>query len=80
MSDAFVADCSIGIGITQIASAGFTRRTFASSRQKVRRETRLIAISTNRAEACFLLVSSRLSKTTGLILPVNGGLPEAFLR
>jgi len=32
------------------------------------------------AEAFFLLVSSRLSKTTGQILAVDGGLPEAFLR
>ena len=32
------------------------------------------------AEAYFLLVSSRLSKTTGQIIPVDGGLPEAFLR
>jgi rhamnulose-1-phosphate aldolase/alcohol dehydrogenase len=32
------------------------------------------------AEAYFLLVSNRLSKTTGQIIPVDGGLPEAFLR
>ena len=34
----------------------------------------------DQAEAYFLLVSSRLSKTTGQILPVDGGLHEAFLR
>ena len=32
------------------------------------------------AEAYFLLVSQRLSKTTGQILAVDGGLHEAFLR
>ncbi len=32
------------------------------------------------AEAAFLLVSSRLSLTTGQMLPVDAGLPEAFLR
>jgi NAD(P)-dependent dehydrogenase (short-subunit alcohol dehydrogenase family) len=34
----------------------------------------------DQAEAFFLLVSDRLSKTTGQILPVDGGLHEAFLR
>jgi rhamnulose-1-phosphate aldolase/alcohol dehydrogenase len=34
----------------------------------------------DQAEAAFLLVSDRLSKTTGQILNVDGGLPEAFLR
>jgi rhamnulose-1-phosphate aldolase/alcohol dehydrogenase len=34
----------------------------------------------DQAEAYFLLVSGRLSKTTGLILAVDGGLHEAFLR
>jgi NAD(P)-dependent dehydrogenase (short-subunit alcohol dehydrogenase family) len=32
------------------------------------------------AEAFFLLLSSRLSKTTGQIITVDGGLHEAFLR
>ena len=32
------------------------------------------------AEAVFLLVSSRLRLTTGQILAVDAGLPEAFLR
>jgi NAD(P)-dependent dehydrogenase (short-subunit alcohol dehydrogenase family) len=32
------------------------------------------------AEACFLLASQRLSRTTGQILAVDAGLPEAFLR
>jgi NAD(P)-dependent dehydrogenase (short-subunit alcohol dehydrogenase family) len=34
----------------------------------------------DQAEAFFLLVSNRLSKTTGQILTVDGGLHEAFLR
>jgi rhamnulose-1-phosphate aldolase/alcohol dehydrogenase len=34
----------------------------------------------DQAEAVFLLLSSRLSKTTGQILSVDGGLQEAFLR
>ena len=34
----------------------------------------------DQAEAYFLLVSSRLSKTTGQIIAVDGGLQEAFLR
>ena len=34
----------------------------------------------DQAEAYFLLVSQRLSKTTGQILAVDGGLHEAFLR
>ena len=34
----------------------------------------------DQAEAIFLLLSDRLSKTTGQILAVDGGLSEAFLR
>jgi rhamnulose-1-phosphate aldolase/alcohol dehydrogenase len=34
----------------------------------------------DQAEAYFLLVSNRLSKTTGQIITVDGGLQEAFLR
>ncbi len=34
----------------------------------------------DQAEAYFLLVSGRLSKTTGQILSIDGGLHEAFLR
>jgi NAD(P)-dependent dehydrogenase (short-subunit alcohol dehydrogenase family) len=40
-----------------------------------------VTISTaDQAEAYFLLVSQRLSKTTGHIIAVDGGLHEAFLR
>ena len=34
----------------------------------------------DQAEAIFLLISNRLSKTTGHILPVDGGLQDGFLR
>src|SRR5262249_20309580 len=34
----------------------------------------------DQAEAIFLLVGNRLSKTTGQVLAVDGGLQEAFLR
>lgn len=34
----------------------------------------------DQAEAVFLLLGNRLSKTTGQIVTVDGGLPEAFLR
>ena len=34
----------------------------------------------DQAEAFFLLVSQRLSKTTGQVITVDGGLHEAFLR
>jgi enoyl-[acyl-carrier-protein] reductase (NADH) len=34
----------------------------------------------DQAEAFFLLFSRRLSKTTGQVLTVDGGLHEAFLR
>lgn len=34
----------------------------------------------DQAEAIYLLLTERLSKTTGQILAVDGGLPEAFLR
>jgi NAD(P)-dependent dehydrogenase (short-subunit alcohol dehydrogenase family) len=34
----------------------------------------------DQAEAYFVLVGNRLSKTTGQVLAVDGGLPDAFLR
>src|SRR5262245_7538091 len=34
----------------------------------------------DQAEAIFLLLSQRLSKTTGHVLPVDGGLQDGFLR
>ena len=34
----------------------------------------------DQAEAIFLLLTNRLSKTTGQVITVDGGLHEAFLR
>ena len=34
----------------------------------------------DQAEAIFLLVSQRLGKTTGHVIPVDGGLQDGFLR
>jgi hypothetical protein len=34
----------------------------------------------DQAEAIFLLVSRRLGKTTGHVVPVDGGLQDGFLR
>jgi len=34
----------------------------------------------DQAEAIFLLISRRLSKTTGHVIPVDGGLQDGFLR
>ena len=34
----------------------------------------------DQAEAIFLLISGRLAKTTGHVIPVDGGLPDGFLR
>jgi rhamnulose-1-phosphate aldolase/alcohol dehydrogenase len=42
--------------------------------------TKVPITSADQAEAYFLLLSERLSKTTGQILAVDGGLHEAFLR
>ena len=42
--------------------------------------TRTAVTPADQAEAVVLLVGDRLAKTTGHILPVDGGLTEAFLR
>jgi len=42
--------------------------------------TRLPIEPDDQAEAIFLLVSRRLSKTTGHVIPVDGGLQDGFLR
>jgi hypothetical protein len=34
----------------------------------------------DQAEAIFLLLSARLSKTAGHVIPVDGGLQDGFLR
>jgi NAD(P)-dependent dehydrogenase (short-subunit alcohol dehydrogenase family) len=42
--------------------------------------TKLPITLADQAEAAYLLSSSKLSKTTGQIITVDGGLPDAFLR
>ncbi len=42
--------------------------------------TRVPITPSDQAEAFYLLLTGRLSKTTGHIIPVDGGLHEAFLR
>jgi len=42
--------------------------------------TRKPVTTADQAEAVFLLIGNRLGKTTGQIIPVDGGLQEAFLR
>ncbi|HVU25851.1 MAG TPA: bifunctional rhamnulose-1-phosphate aldolase/short-chain dehydrogenase [Opitutus sp.] len=42
--------------------------------------TKMPITPADQAEAYFLLVSARLSKTTGQVIAVDGGLHEAFLR
>ena len=42
--------------------------------------TKLPILLEDQAEAAYLLIGDRLSKTTGQILAVDGGLQEAFLR
>jgi rhamnulose-1-phosphate aldolase/alcohol dehydrogenase len=42
--------------------------------------TKVPILTEDQAEAAYLLISSKLSKTTGQVLTVDGGLTEAFLR
>jgi rhamnulose-1-phosphate aldolase/alcohol dehydrogenase len=42
--------------------------------------TKVPILPEDQAEAAYLLISSKLSKTTGQVLTVDGGLIEAFLR
>jgi hypothetical protein len=42
--------------------------------------TRLPVEPEDQAEAIFLLLTSRLRKTTGHVIPVDGGLQDGFLR
>jgi NAD(P)-dependent dehydrogenase (short-subunit alcohol dehydrogenase family) len=42
--------------------------------------TRAPITPADQAEAYFILVTNRLSKTTGQVITVDGGLYEAFLR
>ena len=42
--------------------------------------TRAAIEPADQAEAILLLVSDRLAKTTGHVIPVDGGLKDGFLR
>ncbi|MDX6709619.1 MAG: hypothetical protein QOH96_635, partial [Blastocatellia bacterium] len=42
--------------------------------------TQVPIVPEDQAEAIFLLLSRRLSKTTGHVIPVDGGLQDGFLR
>jgi NAD(P)-dependent dehydrogenase (short-subunit alcohol dehydrogenase family) len=76
--------------ILTLASAAIRRHPPSSAtrlpRQSLPLADRLSAVDgtpitpADQAEAYFLLVSKRLSKTTGQIITVDGGLHEAFLR
>ena len=60
------------------SGAGFLRA--AESLGADRTLTKSPITPADQAEAYFILVSRRLSKTTGQVITVDGGLHEAFLR
>lgn len=68
-----------GLDYTEDEEAEVLRNRLAGFYAK-RTLTQQPILPADQAEAIFLLVSSRLSKTTGQILSVDGGLSEAFLR
>ena len=51
--------------------------TFYAQRTLLKTE---ISADDHQAEALFLMASERLSRTTGQLLNVDGGLHEAFVR
>ena len=57
-----------------------TLRSRLAEHYATRTLTRLPVRTTDQAEATFVLVSERLSRTTGQVIVVDGGLTEAFLR
>lgn len=68
-----------GIALSEDESTEELRDKLAAFYAK-RSLTRLAIEPEDQAEAIFLLVSNRLSKTTGHIIPVDGGLQDGFLR
>ena len=64
-----------GLAAVLIAALGYFVMFYAD-----RTLTKTPITPADQAEAFFLLVSQRLSKTTGQIISVDGGLHEAFLR
>ena len=57
-----------------------TLRTKLAEFYALRTLTRQAITPADQAEAAYLLISGQLSKTTGQVLSVDGGLHEAFLR
>jgi rhamnulose-1-phosphate aldolase/alcohol dehydrogenase len=68
-----------GIGFSEDESTVALRDKLASFYAK-RSLTQSPIEPEDQAEAIFLLLSSRLAKTTGHVIPVDGGLQDGFLR
>jgi rhamnulose-1-phosphate aldolase/alcohol dehydrogenase len=68
-----------GIGFSEDESTDALRDKLASFYAK-RSLTQSPIEPEDQAEAIFLLLSSRLAKTTGHVIPVDGGLQDGFLR
>jgi len=67
------------IPFDESASTEDLRDTLAAFYAK-RSLTQLPIDPEDQAEAIFVLLSRRLSKTTGHVIPVDGGLQDGFLR
>lgn len=67
------------IDFSELESTGELRDKLAAFYAK-RSLTQAAIEPADQAEAIFLLVSERLSKTTGHVIPVDGGLRDGFLR
>jgi rhamnulose-1-phosphate aldolase/alcohol dehydrogenase len=67
------------IGFSEAESTGELRDKLAAFYAK-RSLTQSPIEPEDQAEAIYLLVSQRLSKTTGHVIPVDGGLQDGFLR
>ena len=66
-------------GRDRAAAYGVTREElgdYYAQRTLLKREVRPEDV----ASACFVLVGGELSKTTGMVIPVDGGVASAFLR
>jgi NAD(P)-dependent dehydrogenase (short-subunit alcohol dehydrogenase family) len=68
-----------GLAFTQDESTEALRDRLAGFYAK-RSLTQAAIEPEDQAEAIFLLVSRRLGKTTGHVIPVDGGLQDGFLR
>ena len=68
-----------GIAFTETEDTGALRQKLADFYAR-RTLTGSSITPQDQAEAVYFLLSDRSSKTTGQILPVDGGLVDAFLR